>query len=355
MSSVVFNSKYSQDLLQLVLTSEQDVTFSLFQGGRNLYEPGNALGFKRDDVSTICWAESVNMIMLHFRYKADKIFNNGAVFLVMMDEHGARCFLDLMVSTRLDQARLDSIRFNCVTSLWLGEDIIRQMVENNSIRAARQEGLLQKKFALQRDITTGIDYSTTHLIATKNTKTDLTMSQLYFTTGSQHMMPVNRILKRPTYTELSTDKLSMDVQNQQTSEKLGKELTIIENLLNASRDMDGTSVSVRNLDRMIALFTSGLNNMVSDTKFQGMDELLFLLSRLVKIRKGLQTSGIDVRDLDTLIDNTVNEMCNACKIKPWKSDIKNMYDWSIPLASWTQDSDGNKIHFIDSGPEAVQS
>ncbi|KAL9013533.1 MAG: hypothetical protein Q9180_009007 [Flavoplaca navasiana] len=75
--------------------------------------------------------------------------------------------------------------------------------------------------------------------------------------------------------------------------------------------------------------------MLSDTKFQGMDELLFLFSRLVKIRKGLQISGINVRDLDILIDNTVDEMCNACEIKPWK--------------------DGNKIHFIDSGPEDARS
>ncbi|KAL9034604.1 MAG: hypothetical protein Q9180_005312 [Flavoplaca navasiana] len=110
MSSLVFKSKQPQVPLQLVLTTEEDVVFSLFQGGRNLYELGNAFGFKRDDISAIYWAESSNIIRLHFQVSADHIFNRRAVFLEMMDEPGARCFLDAMGSNR------DRVLFKCETS-----------------------------------------------------------------------------------------------------------------------------------------------------------------------------------------------------------------------------------------------
>ncbi|KAL9629359.1 MAG: hypothetical protein Q9204_005315 [Flavoplaca sp. TL-2023a] len=98
-SSLVFNSKQPERALKLVLTSPEDSAFSMFEGACNLHEWNDSFGFKKDDISRIWCLESRNMIKLR-RCCTDMPVSKGEILLEMMDEHGARCFLDLMSSNR---------------------------------------------------------------------------------------------------------------------------------------------------------------------------------------------------------------------------------------------------------------
>lgn len=95
-SSAVLNSKPPTRYLNLVLSSPEDAIYSLFGDATNLHDSNCLLGFKKKEISALYWSESRNMIRLEFSSIAGRPKYHCAVFLGMMDERGARFFLEKM-------------------------------------------------------------------------------------------------------------------------------------------------------------------------------------------------------------------------------------------------------------------
>ncbi|KAL9627817.1 MAG: hypothetical protein Q9204_006312 [Flavoplaca sp. TL-2023a] len=127
----------------------------------------------------------------------------------------------------------------------------------------------------------------------------------------------------------------MDVENQQRLQSLDKLLINIESLLEASRALDGSNVTTLDLDQAISHLTSELSTLVPRTSFRGNDSVIFLLSKLTNLHRGLQRLGFDLKGLELSINGTIAKMCSAYKIEPRQIGIN--HDWAVPLISWTQD------------------
>ncbi|KAL8752752.1 MAG: hypothetical protein Q9199_005514 [Rusavskia elegans] len=95
-SSAVLHSKPPTRWLYLVLTSSENAIYSLFGDATNLRDSNDLFGFKKKVISALYWSESRNMIRLEFSSIADRPNYHCAVFLEMMDERGARFFLEKM-------------------------------------------------------------------------------------------------------------------------------------------------------------------------------------------------------------------------------------------------------------------
>lgn len=68
----------------------------MYDNATNLHNSNDLFGFKKKEISALYWSESRNMIRLEFSSIAHRPNYHCAVFLEMMDERGARFFLERM-------------------------------------------------------------------------------------------------------------------------------------------------------------------------------------------------------------------------------------------------------------------